>query len=162
MDANFLEFFGQMLIQAAKGQRQMDQFSNLMQQGLNATNRSEFSDTFQRLYGLTDISKESDQYTGLFQKTQADFIAAYGEFMGLMGLVPEKKYKQLEEEYQALEKKCLAQEKKIAQLEAKLGKSNNPGDDLTDQLSDLIKQQKSEFNNTIKALSSLFDPNKKS
>lgn len=161
MDANFLEFFGQMLIQTAKGQRQMDQFGQWMRQGFSATNTPGFSDTFQRIYGLTDISKESDQYTRLFQKAQADFLMAYGEFMGLMGLVPEKKYKQLEEEYQSLEKKYLAQEKKITQLKAKLGKSNNPSDDLTDQLTDLIKQQKNEFSTTIKSLSSIFDLKKK-
>lgn len=161
MDANFLEFFGQMLIQTAKGQRQMDQFGQWMRQGFSATNMPEFNDYFQRIYGLTDISKESDQYTQLFQKAQVDFLTAFGQFIGLMGLVPEKKYNELEGEYQALEKKYLAQEKKMTQLKAKLGKSNIPGDDLTNQLTDLIKQQKNEFSSTLKSLSSIFDLKKK-
>ncbi len=161
MDASFLELFGQMLIQAAKGQRQMDQFSNWRKQGFNAANLPGFNDYFQRLYGLKNIAKESDQYGKLSQKAQADFLTAYGEFMGVMGLVPEKKYEALQQEFEALEKKCQAQEKMMTQLKAKLGKSKSPSDDLTDQLTDLIEQQRSEFSNTIKALSSIFDPNKK-
>lgn len=161
MDANFLEFFGQMLIQTAKGKRQMEQFSNWMQQGINATSMAGFSDHFQRIYGLTNISKESDQYIQLYKKAQADFFAAYGEFMGLMGLVSEKKYKTLRREYESLSKKCRSQEKMIAKLTAKLNKGENPSIDLTDQLADIIEKQKSEFAKTVKSLGKVFDSSKK-
>lgn len=161
MDANFLELFGQMLIQAAKGQRQMDQFSNWMQQGFNSTDMSKLSDYFQRIYGLSGISKESEQYTQLFQKAQADFLTAYGEFTGLLGLVPEKKYEALQQEHNALVEKCHAQEKMIAKLTKKFKTGDDPAADLTDQLTDLIEQQKSEFAKTVKSLGKLFDPPKK-
>lgn len=162
MDANFLELFGQMLIQAAKGQRQMDQFSSWMQQGLKAADMSGPSDYFQQIYGLADISKESAQYTQLFQKAQTDFLAAYGEFTGLLGLVPEKKYEALQQEFEALEKKCQAHETIIAKLTAKLKKDGDPTADLTGQLTDLIENQNSEFSKTVKSLGKLFDPPKKS
>ena len=142
MDANFLEFFGQMLIQTAKGQRQMDQFGQWMQQGLRITSMPEFNDYFNQIYGLNDITKESGQYTKLIQKAQADFLTAYGEFTGLLGLVPEKKYEALQQEYDALEKKCRAQEKMIDRLTGKMEKSDDPAVDLTDQLTALIEKQK--------------------
>ncbi len=79
----------------------MDQFSSRMQQGFDAAEIPGFNDYFQRIYGLADISKESDQYTKLFQKAQTDFLTAYSEFTGLMGLVPEKKYDALKQAYTA-------------------------------------------------------------
>ena len=161
MDAHFLELFGKMLIQAAKSQRQMDQLSSWMRQGLNAANMSGLSDYFQRVYGFADIPKNSEQYAQLFQKAQGDFLAAYGEFTGLLGLVPEKKYEALQQEFEALEQKYLAQEKMIAKLTTKLKKSEDPSADLTGQLTDIIEKQKGEFAKTVKSLSKIFESSKK-
>jgi|GEM_PF-4760546 len=161
MDANFLEFFGQMLIKAAKDQRQMDQFGQWMRQGFSAADMSGMSDYFQRIYGFADITKESEQYPRMVQKAQADFLAAFGEFSGLLGLVPEKKYKALQQKFDALEEKYQAREKMIAQLRTKLKKGDDPTAELTGQLTDLIERQNSEFTKTVKSLGKLFDPPKK-
>ncbi len=48
----------------------------------------------------------------------------------------------------------------IAQLKAKLEKGNSPNDDLTDQLTDLIEQQKNEFTKTVKILQTFINSKK--
>jgi len=161
MDAHFLELFGKMLIQAAKSQRQMDQLSNWLRQGFDAANIQGLGDYFQQIYGLADIPEDSAQYTQLFQNAQADFLTAYGEFAGLLGLVPEKKYAALLKDFESLKKKYKAQEKTIAKLTAKLDKEDYPVGDLTNQLTDIIEKQKGEFAKTVKSLSTLFDSSKK-
>jgi hypothetical protein len=161
MDAQFLELFGKMLIQAANSQRQMDQFSNWLRQGFDVARIPGLGDYFQQLYGLADIPKDSAQYMQLLQNAQADFLAAYGEFAGLLGLVPEKKYAALLKDFESLKKKCQAQEEMIANLTSKPEKGDHPVSDLTDQLTDIIEKQKGEFAKTVKSLSTLFDSSKK-
>ncbi len=111
MDRKFLEFWGNFLLNAAKGQEQAENFGRLLQDGFK-TFEQQLS-LFQKLYGLDKKPDPSTPYAEMWAKAASDFTKSYQEFLGLMGVVPRDDYEALSREHEILKKKYAALEDKL-------------------------------------------------
>ena len=117
MDKQFLEFWGNIMLSAAKGQQQLEDIMKWF-----SGNFSEFKDItalFCRMYGIDPEAEKAPGYLNMWQKAFDEFQRSFGELAIMMDLVPRKEYITLSRENQDLKKR-------IAELEegnAHLGRS---------------------------------------
>lgn len=108
MDKQFLEFWGNLLLSAAKGQRQLDEFSRWMAQGMSGFR--DLTAMFQQFYDLDVEGAGGDER---WNSARSAFATAYRAYLDSLGAVPRS-------ELTALEKKCAALQKTVAEQEAAL------------------------------------------
>ena len=119
MDRKFLEFWGNVLLSAAKGQEQVETLSRLAGEGFKTFEQQ--LALFQKFYGLDRKPDPAAPYAEMWKKAAEDFVQSYQEFMGLMGMVPREDYEALAREHEALKKK-------VEELEESLRKTKKrPG-----------------------------------
>jgi len=106
MDRQFLEFWGNYLLAAAKGQKQLEDLSQWMRRGFSGF--EELTAMFKKYYGLQDPRPEDPDAAQAWQKAAVEFRNAFDAYLNLMGLVPKDKYR-------ALAQKCAALQKKVAE-----------------------------------------------
>ena len=95
MDRHFLEFWGNFLINVAKGQKQMEDIAKWMQQGFEGFD--ELTGMFKKFYGLEHMEKDTPAYIETWKKASEDFIKSFKEYLCLMGVVPKEKVVSQEE-----------------------------------------------------------------
>ncbi len=103
MDRKFLEFWGNFLLNAAKGQEQAENLNRMVREGFK-TFEQQLS-LFEKFYGLDKKPDPSTPYAEMWAKAASDFAKSYQEFLGLMGTVPREDYEALSREHEALKKK---------------------------------------------------------
>ena len=151
MDKQFLEFWGNLLLSAAKGQRQIDEFSRWMSQGMKGF--QDFNDMFQKFYGLEDTeAADPDMWTS----AQSTFRDAYKAYLDSMGVVPQSDYTDLKQQFEALEKKVSGQEKTIRNLRLELSECKLSEGDTVRGFQELIQVQSDQFQELTDSFSRFF------
>lgn len=117
MDRNFLEFWGNMLLTTARGQKQMEDFSKVMKGGFCGF--QDMNEMFGSFSGFNALTRSSIEYLKVFTRATEEFQKSFKEFLTLMDLVPRKDYLSLQEEYEALKKRT--EEKKENKMDKILG-----------------------------------------
>jgi hypothetical protein len=105
MDRQFLEFWGNYLLAAAKGQKQLEDLNRWISQGFSGF--EELTAMFNKFYGLERPPKENSDSAEAWEHAAAGFRNSFNTYLDLMGVVPRDKY-------QALEQKCAALQEKVA------------------------------------------------
>ena len=139
MDRQFLEFWGNSILVAAKGQKQLEDLAHWAS-GAGAIS-DEWADLFRRAYGLSLETSESnarDQAMKQFQSSLKDWLA-------LMNVVPKGELEALKKKCQALEQKLAAQQDTIRQLQQLLSEKGLPISDAVLDFSRLMEQQSRQF-----------------
>jgi hypothetical protein len=149
MDENFLEFWGNFLLSAARKKKQVDDVTAWMQKGF--TGFEEMTAMFRKFYGLDQMSEQSADYKKMTEKAMQDFQQSFREYMGALDFVPRREHLNLVEKYENLKEKCSAQEETIRHLKMLL---NAKG---IDQFQHLIKDQGELFQNMIKSFGQYFN-----
>jgi len=147
MDPKFLEFWGNYLLAVARGQKQMEEFSRWMQQGLQGTD--ELTEMFRKTYGL---DPERKGYAEAWEKAARDFRQAFRETFLKMGWVPREDFDALAEENRRLQEKLDRQEERIRRMRRVL---SDPGIDQAKTLQvfqELIQKQGEEFGKLMRKL----------
>ena len=106
MDSKFLEFWGNFLLSAAKGQEQVESMTRLLRDGFK-TFEQQLS-LFQKFYSLEEETESTAPGADMWTKAAADFMKSYQEFIGLMGVIPRENYDALSRENEELKKKVAA------------------------------------------------------
>ena len=155
MDTHFLEFWGNFLINAAKGQKQLEDMSKWMQQGFEGFD--ELTAMFTKFYGLEHMGKDSPDYMAKWKKASEDFIKSFKEYLSLMGVVPKEEHLALVKKYEELKEKVASQEETIKHLRMLLGeKMAGTQGDVVKGFQEIIEKQSKEFQETMETFDRFF------
>jgi hypothetical protein len=150
VDRHFLEFWGNFLINVAKGQKQMEDMVKWMTQGLQGF--EDLSTMFRRFYGLDKLSESAPDYVKTWEKAARDFRKSFQDYLNLFGVVPKHEHLELVKKYEALNGKLVEQEKRIKQLRMMLEEKGADLGEIVRGYQDLIKQQTDQFRKLMEGL----------
>ena len=118
MDANFLEFWGNLLISVARGQKQIDDMIRWVRQSFPGAD--DLTNLFKKTYGLNQPAQAPSGQAELWKETRAMFHQSYGEYLKLLDVVPRADYDKLEKENDSLKRKIVELEGVVGNLRALL------------------------------------------
>jgi uncharacterized coiled-coil protein SlyX len=162
MDRHFLEFWGNFLINVAKGQKQMEDMSKWMQQGFE--DFDELTGMFKKFYGLEHMEKDTPTYMETWKQASENFQKSFKDYLRLMGVVPKDEHLALVKKYEELKEKVADQEETIKHLRMLLEeKKVETQGELVQGFQEIIEKQSEQFQETMETLSRFFkkDKNKK-
>ena len=148
MDGSFLKFWGEFLLQAAKGQRQVEELSRWMQTGFPSS--GELADLFRRCYGLSSGSKP--ETAAPWQEATEDFRKALEAYAPLWGWVPLDHYDQLREENERLKDQLSEQARLIKRLEALMDDEDMGHMTMVARFQNLIADQSKAFDELMQKI----------
>ncbi len=90
MDRQFLEFWGNFLLNAAKGQQPLEDMGKWM--GGRFTGFDALSNLFQKVYGLEKVEEESPDYLKMWTGAREDFTKSFKDYLALLGVVPREEH----------------------------------------------------------------------
>ncbi len=148
MDHQFFKFWGEFLLQAADGQRQLEELTRWIDSGFSPA--GELAALFRKCYGLPPLSPPDR--TNAWQKATADFHKAFKAYAPLWGWVPLERYDQLKREKERLEAQIADQTRLIQQLEAILADKDLGHMSLITRFQNLVTDQSQAFDDLMQAL----------
>jgi DNA repair exonuclease SbcCD ATPase subunit len=148
MDRQFLEFWGNYLLAAAKGQKQLEDLNQWIRQGFRGF--EELTAMFKKFYALEDPRKGDSDSTRAWQNAAADFRNSFNAYITLMGMVPQDKYLTLEQKYAALQKKVAEQKETIQALRKLLTEKGTYQGETVKVFQDLVQKQSDAFEKLMK------------
>jgi hypothetical protein len=155
VEKNFLEFWGNFLINTAKEQKRMEDLSKWVQQGFKGFD--EFTAMFNKFYGLEQMEKDTPAYMDTWEKASENFLNSFKNYLNLMGMVSKDEHLTLIKKYEELKEKAAAQEKTIKHLRLLLEeKKTKSQEELVQGFHDLIEKQSNQFQKTMETFGSLF------
>lgn len=143
MDNKFLEFWGQMLIQIAKGQRQYDDMFRWMNQGFAGL--EEIVGYFKKNFPMDQKDEENSDYLQNLTKTAEQFRKSYYDYLNFFGMIPKQEYINLVKKYEELKEKVATQEETIKHLRMLLANKEPDQSELMNKYQELLKSQKDQF-----------------
>ncbi len=153
LDSKFLEFWGNYLLAAARGQKQLEDLNEWMRQGFSGF--EELTAMFKKFYGFEHPPRKEDSGSiQAWQTAAADFRNSFNAYFNLMGMVSKEEYQALEQKYAALQKKVADQEDTIKLLRTLLAEEGTYQDQATKVLQDLVNQQAEAFETLMKGIAS--------
>ena len=159
MDRHFLEFWGNFLINAAKGQKQMEDISKWMQQDFEGFD--ELTGMFKKFYGLEHMEKDTPAYMETWKEASEKFQESFKDYLRLMGVVPKDEHLALVKKYEELKEKVAAQEETINNLRMLLEekKAETQGE-FVKGFQEILEKQSEQFQETMETFSTLFKKDK--
>lgn len=151
MDKHFLEFWGNFQLNAAKGQRQMEDMSEWMKQGLRGF--EDLTAMFRKSYGLEDMTEGTNAYLKSWKKAAEDFQKSSRDYLDLMVMVPKDEHLELVEKYENLKKKVADQDETIRHLRMLLEEKGTNQGEATKGFEDLLKRQNRQFQELMESFS---------
>lgn len=159
MDKQILEFWGTMMLQAAKGQQQLEDIMKWMSG--NVQELKDISSLFCRMYGIEPGSSQVPDYLALWQKAVNEFRDSYGELVTMMDLVPRKDYVAVTRENQDLKRRISELEEAVRHFRALLDdRVAQPAEGIRD-FQKLINDQARQYRDFMKSVTSVFDERSK-
>ena len=155
MDRHFLEFWGNFLINAARGQKQLEDMAKWMTQGLKGF--EDLTTMFRKFYGLDRLSEGTAEYETTWEKAAKDFQRSFNEYVKFFGVVPLQEHLELVKKYEALKEKVSAQEETINHLRMLLDQKEGNLGNVVRGYQDLIKKQADQFLKLMTDLGQAFE-----
>ena len=158
MDKNFLEFWGNFLINAAKGQEQLENMTKWVRQDF--TGFEEMTALFQKVYGLDKVNQVNPAYPQMFNDAQANFKKSFNDYLNLLGVVSRDEHLELMKKYEELKEKAASQEETIKYLRMLLGEAKGiDASQVTKSVDELVKKQTDQFQKLMDSFSKSFKQN---
>jgi hypothetical protein len=155
MDKQFLEFWGNSLLDIARSQRQFEEMAAWVQQGFKGF--EEMSALFLKTYGLDRCAKDSPDYLTAWKKAEEDFSESYRDYISMLGFVPKNEHLELVRKYEELKEKYASLEETIKHMRMLASESNLKGQgELAKQFDDLIRKQNDQFQSLVDSFSKAF------
>ena len=152
MDSQFLEFWGKCFLNAAKGQKALEDMAAWMRQGF--TGFEEMTALFQKAYGLDQVAKESPDYFEMWKKAQEDFKNCFTDYLAIFGGVPRDEHMSLVKECEELKEKVASQEETIKHLQMLLSQVKT--EEVSGQLENLVQKQAQQFQKIMESFGESF------
>lgn len=141
MDRRFLEFWGNLMLNAAQGQKLLDDITAWMNQGFIGFET--MTSFFEKTYGLDQMAKESPDYFKTWKKAQEDFKKSFTDYLAFFGVVPIEEHRALVKKYEELREKAASQEETIKHLRMLLSQVKT--DEVVNSFGKLIGEQVERF-----------------
>jgi hypothetical protein len=155
MDPHFLEFWGNLLVNASKEQRRLKDLYKWIEQGFNGFD--DLSEMFRKFYGLDHMEKDSPFYLETFKKASENFLESFKDYFDLMNMVPKDKHLILVKKYEALKEKVTEQEETIKNLQLLLKEKRAESQgELVQGFQNLIEKQSKQFQKTMETFGTFF------
>lgn len=154
MDRHFLEFMGTFLIEAAKGQKQIDDMTRWISGGLGGFD--DLTRMFRKFYGMDGLPPASSDHTEAWEKASENFHKSYREWLSLISVVPLGEHQILQRKCAALEEKVAARDKTIGHLRNLLSEKGIPSGDSLQGFIDLMEKQGRQFQELMNSLGKAF------
>jgi hypothetical protein len=155
MDRHFLEFWGNFLINAAKGQEQLEDMARWVGQGLRGF--EDLTALFKKFYGLDSFDEENPDYPKIRKKAEKDFQESFQDYLDLFGFVTRQEHLALVKEYEALKEKVAAQEETIKHLQMVIEDKGIDQGEMVKGFQDLIRKQTDQFQKLMKDFGHSFE-----
>ncbi len=144
MDRHFLEFWGNFLINAAKGQQQFDELTQWMHQGFKGF--EDLTAMFRKAYGLEKPgSAPEPEYQQNWHKATREFRESLNAYFSLLGVIPLSEHLALLEKYEALKKENAEQLETIQRLRDLLGQRDSGQTAVVENFKELVSRQNEQF-----------------
>ncbi len=150
MDKHFLEFWGNLLLSAAAGQRQVEEFARWMEKGMRGF--AEMETMFRRAYGFSGAGGNDAERLKIARST---FEQAYRTYLDALGVVPKSDYLRLQKQSEELRRKVQEQEAALRKLQLQLGQSQMAQGDVVRGFQNLIELQSGQFRELTESFSRL-------
>jgi hypothetical protein len=155
MDRQFLEFWGNFLLNTARSQKQLDEMTEWMKRGF--TGFEELTSLFRKIYGLEKVEKESPDYLKVWAGAQEDFMKSFRDYLGMLGVVPREEHLALVKKYEELKEKLQSQEETIRHLRMLLAEAKKEEyQDIAGQFEGLVNRQSEQFQELMDNFSRAF------
>lgn len=158
MDKQFLEFWGNFLLAAAKGHEQLENLNQWMSQ--NFRGFEELTAMFSKFYGLEQSREKDPESDPAWKKAAVDFHKSFNAYLDLMGGVSKEEYQALEKKYNALQEKVTEQEATINDLRALLDDKGAYQGETVTVFQDLVKKQGEAFETLMRNLATAAEDKK--
>jgi tetratricopeptide (TPR) repeat protein len=161
MDRNVLEFWADFFQNAAKSQKQIENFNKWLQQGL--AGYEAFLSLMGKPYVVPDkqdTGKRPDDYSKVWNKATEDFQETLKDYMALFEMVPKSEHIELTKKYEDLKAKMKDQEETIEHLRKLLKEKGEDQSRAMDDFKGLIEKQSDEFQVLMKHMSHFFQKGK--
>lgn len=164
MDERFLEFWGNLMLNAAQGKKQTDALFRRIQQSFfpfaappprSEREKGEADDLwamFRKFYGLDRFSEQSTEYKHQSQKAMEEFQRSFKEYLNMMGMVPKDEHLKLVEKYEALKEQCAQQEETLHHLKMLLKAKDGGQGEILSSFDSLLKNQRELFQNMMQGM----------
>jgi phage tail tape-measure protein len=160
VDKHFLEFWGNFLINTAKGQKQLQDMSKWMQQGFEGFD--ELTAMFKKFYGLEQMEKDTPSYMETWKKASENFQKSFKNYLDLVGVVSKGEHLALVKKYEELKEKVVVQEETIKHLRMLLEeKKVETQGELVQEFQEIIEKQSEQFQETMETLGNFFKKDEK-
>ncbi len=144
MDRQFLEFWGNFMLNAAKGQKQIEDMTEWMKGGF--TGFQELTSMFKKVYGLNEVEKESPDYLKMWAGAQENFTKSFKDYLAMLGVVPRDEHVALVKKYEELKEKVASQEETIRHLRMLMSEAKmEEHQELAGHFEELAKKQGEQF-----------------
>jgi uncharacterized coiled-coil protein SlyX len=150
MNRHFLEFWGKALLQAAKGQKQLEDLATWFHRGFLGF--QDYTQLFKTAYGLDDMAEDSPDYFSLWKKAEEEFRDSYKDYLNILGMVPREEYAALARRCEELEGKLAEQEETIKYLRLLAEEKGMGLEATTLEFQKLIQKQGEQFQKFIKGM----------
>jgi len=158
MDRQFLEFWGEFLLNAARGKKQLEDIAKWMGSGLKGF--EELTSLFRKIYGLEKTEQSSPDYLKVWTEAQANFSESFKEYLALLGVVPREEYLVLVKKYEELKERVESQEETIKHLRMLVSEAKKEEHrDLTGHFEELVKKQGEEFQKLMDSFAQILKKN---
>ena len=151
MDKNFMEFWGNFLLSAAKGQRQLDEMARWIDQGFSGL--EDLDDMFRQSYRM---DSERPDYPETLKKAEADFRKSFKDYLSLFGVVPRNEHLELLKKHEELKEKVAAQEETIRQLQTLLEGKGVDQEKVITGFEKMIAEQNEQFRELMQSFSKFY------
>lgn len=137
MEEYFYEFWKNQSITVEKGQKQMQDMTKLIMQGLSGF--EEVPEMFGKFCGMDFWSKETCDYMRAWEMTTEDFQKFFKYYLDLMGLVPKDEYLELANKYNNMDESVADKIKEISKQVKIVADQEKM---ITDQKKEIVDQKK--------------------
>lgn len=142
MDKQFLEFWGNLLLQAAQGQARIENMTAWLNQGSGTEG---FAALFKRIYNLNPAASPSGDDQATWQEAMDRFKQAQEGYLSLLNAVPLERYRELESHNAVLQKENSRQQQEIERLRRSLQRDGSDTDETVQEWQALLAKQQREF-----------------
>lgn len=158
MDKQFLEFWGNFLINVAKGQQQLEEMTQWMGQGFSCF--EDLAGMFKKFYGMERLPEDTPDYFKTWERAGKDFQKSFKEYLSLMGVVSKDEHLALVTKYENLKKKVAEQKETIKHLRMLLEeKGAADQEEVVKSFQDLMNKQSEQFQELTDSFGQFFKKN---
>ena len=154
MDRHFLEFWGHLMLNAAKGQKQLEEMTQWVNQGYGHPAFKTMTDLFAKFYGMTLPRQPQDE---AWREALKTFQKSFDDYLALMGMVSKTEHLALQKKYDQLKAKCDKQEETIAHLRKLLSAGGASQESLVKGFEDIVASQTQQLQNLMESSKRYFE-----